>query len=300
MKEDLEPATQGDTIGDLQDVDETQGYLDCAVDVSVEAGVLLCGFFRQRIAADPKGIGDLVTEADRSAERMIVSRLMEMFPDHGFVGEEGGRSGRADGGLCWVIDPLDGTLNFWHHFPMFAVSIALLQDGDPVVGVVYHPNAADGRSDGDGNLYTAIRGRGAWHNGVAVHVSDHDLSPVSLVALSTSAIAEGYAGRILPHSARARDTGSAAINLCNVATGVFEAHIDTGTKVWDIAAGGLILREAGGCLTSPSGPSVFPLACDALDRSAERMPMVGTNGRVHERLLDLVAGLSTNHRDSTL
>ena len=137
-------------------------YLETAVEIAREAGALLANYFERRVAFEVKGEFDLVTEADRASERLVVERLRSHFPSHGIVAEEGG--GHDPGAeYCWYVDPLDGTTNFAHGFPAFCVSMGLARAGEIVAGVVFDPMHQE--------MFTAERGAGAYLNNRRIHVS---------------------------------------------------------------------------------------------------------------------------------
>lgn len=203
-----------------------------------------------RIEAVEKRPRDLVTEADLAAERRIVERIRETFPDHGFLAEESAREDRGDAPR-WVVDPLDGTANFVHGIPMWAVSVALLEDDEPVVGVVVDPVRDE--------WFTAIAGRGAFVDGGDPRAGER--ITVSATDETTSAIlATGFPfrrqveldryleafGELFPRISDMRRAGSAALDLAYVAAGRVEGFWEIGLNRWDIAAGELLVIEAGG------------------------------------------------------
>jgi len=204
-----------------------------------------------RVIAREKGPADLVTEADVAAQRAIRDMLLGTFPDHGFLGEEGESVSPGPAGFRWIVDPLDGTTNFCHGIPHYAVSIGLEQHGRLLVGVVYDPIADE--------CYRAGTGEGAYLNGAPLHVS-------STIELSKAVVAVSFPPRversspdvlrfldILTVCRATRRTGSAALNLCAVAAGRFDAFWSYATNPWDVAAGVLMVSEAGGVLTGPGG-----------------------------------------------
>jgi len=191
-----------------------------------------------------KSFNDFVTEVDHAAERTIIETLQDVYPDHGFIGEESGKS-NVDAENVWIIDPLDGTTNFLHGFPQYAVSIALQQQGVLTQAVIYDPNRND--------LFTATRGRGAFLNDKRIRVS-------SRTKLQESIIGTGLPFRDFQHldtylamfkdmikkTAGLRRPGSAALDLAYVAAGWYDGFWEIGLSKWDIAAGGLLIQEAGG------------------------------------------------------
>jgi myo-inositol-1(or 4)-monophosphatase len=238
-----------------------------------EAGALI---MRQRagVAVDQKSSNNLVTEADRQSERLIVDIIRDRFPGAGFLGEEETirRSERLDD--LWVIDPIDGTNNYAHGIPLYCVSIAYVQKGEPVIGVVYDPVRDE--------LFSARAGAGAWCNGAPLRVTDSARLEASIVATGFYYERGVLMERTLDAIRRLfeanirgiRRTGSAALDLCWLAAGRFDAYFEYRLSPWDFAAGMLLVREAGGI-------------CD--DRTGRRLDLEGTgvivsNGAVHESL----------------
>jgi len=241
-------------------------------DIAREAGSVLMEYFGKIRRITYKGIGDIVTEADKASEILIAERLQSEFPNHAVYGEEFGMSS-AKSDNCWVTDPLDGTTNYAASFPIFAVVIALLQKGVPMLGVVFDPTAD--------RMYSAAKNNGATLNGVPLHVNNREkLDAIGLFGYSSDVIASlnGFVQKPF----KGRSLGSAALHICAVAAGDFDGSFDTNTKLWDIAAPTVILEEAGGVMTHPSGELCFPLAPDASAYRGEPMPFLATNGKIHE------------------
>jgi myo-inositol-1(or 4)-monophosphatase len=237
-----------------------------------EAGSLLMDFFRQRVKIEYKGEADLVTVADRKSEALILERIRQQFPAHDVMGEEGARI-ETGSDYKWYVDPLDGTTNFAHGFPVFCVSLAVDHRGQRVAGVVYDPTRDE--------MFTAELGSGARLNGEAIRVS-------STSRLSDCLLATGFPSQkrhknpnihfyhqITLKTHGVRRAGSAALDLCYVASGRFDGFWEFNLNPWDTAAGVLIAEEAGGRVTDFSG-GPFQLA------SRET---VASNGLVHDALL---------------
>jgi myo-inositol-1(or 4)-monophosphatase len=251
---------------------------------AAEAGRLLLGYFRRGVRGEVKGLLDVVTEADRASERLLRTRLLAAFPDDRFLGEEDGESAglaaRAGGARLWAVDPLDGTVNFFHGHPFFCVSVALLVDGAPVVGVLEAPAL--------GWTFVAARGRGATRNGEPIRVS-------SVAALDGALIGTGWPpashGRpepflaglaeVLRRTHGARRCGSAALDLALTADGTYDGYYEMALHPWDVAAGILLVREAGGRVTDYAGREA-----DASGRA-----VLASNGRLHDHLLAIVRGI---------
>lgn len=224
--------------------------LEAAIDIAREAGALLAGYFERRIGFELKGEFDLVTEADRASEKLVVERLRTYFPAHNVVAEEGGGY-ESPSEYRWFVDPLDGTTNFAHGFPMFNVTLALERAGEVIAGVVYDPIAKE--------MFTAERGAGAYLNNHRIHVS-------KTRALSDSLASTGFPTRKRHHNVNihfyyqlamashgVRRTGSAAIDLAYVAAGRLDFFWEFGLKPWDMGAGVLLVREAGGRTSDMKG-----------------------------------------------
>jgi myo-inositol-1(or 4)-monophosphatase len=233
--------------------------------------------FGQQIRVDKKGTIDLVTEVDVAIERMFRTLIAERFPAHDVLAEEMGGSAVAPVGPCWVFDPIDGTTNFAHGLPIFCASLALEIDGRAQVGAVYDPTRKE--------LFTAERGKGAWLNGRPIRVSAAaDLVDAMLVTgfpYDVHGRVEeivGLFGRFVGQARAVRRLGSAAIDLCYVASGRMDGFWESDLKAWDIAAGALIVAEAGGKVTGLDG-ELF---------TSRGGQVLATNGRLHEAMLAVI------------
>ena len=250
-------------------------YLEAARAVALETGEIHRRDFHGRGGVSFKGEIDLITETDTASQALIHNRLAALFPGHDFLGEEGLRS-LSGAEFRWIIDPLDGTTNFAHRFPWFCVSIGLEHRGALVVGVVY--NAVTNE------FFSAEAGGGAFLNGEPIHVSSIDDIGRGLLAtgfpydIRESRTNIAAHDRVLIASQAIRRCGSAAIDLCYVACGRFEAFWELKLNPWDTAAGLVVLAEAGGRATDFAG------------RPADiyRPELCASNGRIHEALLGLV------------
>jgi myo-inositol-1(or 4)-monophosphatase len=247
----------------------TKNYLDAATEIALEAGKILREEFDRPPSITYKGEADLVTQADKRSERCIVERLTTYFPDHGIVAEEGtGRNTSSE--FRWHVDPLDGTTNFAHGYPCFSVSMGLAQGDTLIAGVVYNPYYNE--------LFTAARGQGATLNGKPLRVSKVDKLAASLLCTGFPAhkrVASPnihYYWDFTLRSHGVRRDGSAALDLAGVAAGRFEVFWEFGLNKWDVAAGILLIEEAGGKVTDFDG-NPYQLGGPVL---------LATNGLVHE------------------
>ncbi|HYA48195.1 MAG TPA: inositol monophosphatase family protein [Burkholderiales bacterium] len=241
-----------------------------------EAGAFLRANLDRRPEASYKGAVDLVTECDLAAQEILAGRLTGAFPDHGILAEEGlARPGRS--GHRWVVDPLDGTTNFAHTFPVFSVSAALEERGRVVLGLVYDPMRDE--------MFSAREGLGAFLNGRRIRVSAVDDLGRSLLAtgfpydVRTSPVNNlGHWSRFLVRAQAVRRCGSAAMDLCYVACGRFDGFWELKLKPWDVAAGVLIVREAGGLVTGLDGG----------EHGLETSDTLATNGLIHRAMLEVL------------
>jgi myo-inositol-1(or 4)-monophosphatase len=242
------------------------------VEIAREAGALLMGYFHRRVKIEYKGEADLVTEADRNSEALIRKRIQEKWPHHDILGEE---NGLMDTGseYRWYVDPLDGTTNFAHGYPVFCVSMGLEHKGERIAAVVYDPTRNE--------MFTAAKGSGAQLNGEVIHVSN-------AATLAETIIATGFPShkrhknpnihfyhQITLRTHGVRRAGSAALDLCYVACGRFDAFWEFNLNSWDTAAGVLIVQKAGGKVTDFSGG---PFNIDSRQT-------VASNVLVHDALL---------------
>lgn len=253
------------------------GAYRVAVEAAVEAGRILRWRFQTVLEIQHKGEIDLVTEADLAGERAILSRIRSAFPDHAVLAEESGETTHVSPWL-WVVDPLDGTTNFAHGFPVFAVSIALLHEGQRVLGVVY-----DVMRD---ELFSAQRGHGAFLNGRPIRVSRTPRLAEALLVTgfpydrqeSPFDNTQEFVG-LLKRCHGVLRVGSAALDLASVAAGRLDGYWEFRLSPWDLAAGALLVEEAGGQVTTPQGDPLPSLGVD----------VVATNGRIHDELLQALS-----------
>lgn len=251
-------------------------YLQGAMEIAREAGALLAELSTQPLDINYKRRADLVTVADRRSEALIVGRLRERFPDHAIVAEEGSNR-QSSSEYCWYVDPLDGTTNYAHGFPVYCVTLGLACKGEVITGVVYDPTRDE--------MYTAERGAGAYLNGRRLQVSRTEKVGESLVATGFPPFATNhdlnvqFYFRFTMLSHGIRRAGSAALDLGSVAAGRFEGFWELKLNPWDKAAGTLLVTEAGGRVTDVRG-GAFNLLGDEVFAS---------NGLVHDEMLQVFA-----------
>lgn len=247
-------------------------FLGAAAEIARQAGALLLPYFHRRVKVEYKGDVDLVTEADRASEAFILERLRAYFPDHSVMAEEtGGRE--TDSPYRWYVDPLDGTTNFAHSYPVFCVSIALACREELIAGVVYDPTRDE--------LFAASKGGGATVNGEPIQVS-------AIRRLEEALVVTGFPSKkrhknpnihfyheMNMRTHGARRPGSAAIDLAYVAAGRMDCFWEFHLKPWDLAAGKLLVQEAGGRMTDAEGQP------HRLDSPS----ILASNGHLHAQLL---------------
>ena len=254
-------------------------FLATAVEIVLRAGDIQMSRQRSGFRIDKKGIRDLVTEVDVECERMCRSVIADRFPDHDILAEElsSGPGQPAAARYRWVFDPVDGTTNYAHGLPIFCASLALEVDGHPEVGAIYDPTRKE--------LFTAERGEGAYLNGTPLAVSDATDVLESLLVTGFPYDVHKRAGELvglfaafLGRARAVRRLGSAALDLCYVAAGRFEAFWEQHLKPWDVSAGVLLVTEAGGRVTGMDG-SPF---------SATAGHLVASNGGIHDEMLAII------------
>jgi myo-inositol-1(or 4)-monophosphatase len=264
-----------------------ESYLSTAVEIAREAGALLAQLSTRPHEITYKRPSDIVTEADRRSEALIVERLRSRFPRHDIVSEEGGGQ-KTGADYCWYVDPLDGTTNYAHGFPVFCVSMGLAFKNEVVAGVVYDPTRDE--------LFAAERGSGAHLNNQRLHVSKNATLSESLVATGFPPFMRDHELNIqlyyrftrLTHGVRR--AGSAALDLCSVAAGRLEAFWELKLNSWDKAAGSLMVTEAGGQVTDLRG-GPFEL----LGR-----PVFASNGLVHDEMRTVFAEMTPQEATADL
>ena len=242
--------------------------------------ILVYGFTEAKVISTKSGVHNLVTQFDVASERAIVECLLEQFPESTVLAEEGGGNENPEG-LRWIIDPLDGTVNFAHGVPIFSVSIAAEVNGVVTAGVVYQPLLNE--------MFRAARGHGAWCNDVPIGVSsqtrlDHSL----LVTGFPYEVAENaphtmeFFTRLVNRGVPVRRLGSAAIDLAYVAAGRFDGFWESALKPWDVAAGVLLVQEAGGNVSTFKGMS----------HTLSSPTILATNSHIHSEFVTFLSQVS--------
>jgi myo-inositol-1(or 4)-monophosphatase len=240
-----------------------------------EAGKILLDFYNKKLEINFKGPRDLVTIADLTVEDFLKKHLQREFPLIQFIGEEGGLSTKEE--RCFIVDPLDGTTNFAHHYPAFCISLAYMEKEEILFGIIYDPLKEE--------MFFARKGEGAFLNSTKISVSEQRELKKSLLATGfpySDIIMPrilNYFNHILPYCQGIRRGGSAALDLAYTACGRFDGFFELGLKPWDVAAGILILEEAGGKTTTPNGKKATPFSGE----------YVATNGKIHDQILDLIS-----------
>ncbi|MEM9482942.1 MAG: inositol monophosphatase family protein [Cyanobacteria bacterium P01_F01_bin.116] len=254
-------------------------FLDVATEAALTGGAVLQKYWKNLSSIQEKGrSGDLVTEADKASEVEVLAVIKRHFPDHGILAEESGQLGQLDSPLLWAIDPLDGTTNYAHGYPLCAVSIGLMVEGVPSVGVVYNPILGD--------LYRGAKGLGATHNRQPIQVSATAKLANSLLVTGFAydrreTIDNNYAEFChLTHLTQGvRRGGSASIDLAHVATGCLDGYWERGLSPWDLAAGVVLVEEAGGQVSAYDGTP--------FDIQSGRL--IASNGCVHPLIIQELA-----------
>ena len=252
--------------------------MEFAVSVAKSAGAIQKSRYEDAsVKVEHKGPIDLVTEVDIECEKLVTEAIAERFPSHGILAEEGTELENSSDYL-WIVDPLDGTTNFAHGVPIFCVSIALVKQGKPVIGVAYDPLRDE--------LFTAIKGGGAFLNGKPIRVSN--VTEMDDALLSTGFPYDirtnidnnlDHFNRVVVNCQAIRRVGSAVIDLCYTACGRFDGFWEKGLFAWDMAAAALIVEEAGGIVTDMNG--------EPLDLYGKTI--LAANRNIHSALLKLLA-----------
>ncbi len=249
-------------------------FLDVSQEIAREAGALLLHYYERRVDFELKGEFDLVTEADRASEKLVVERLRARYPQHAIVAEEGGQH-EGSSEYRWYVDPLDGTTNFAHGFPMFNVTLALVRSGELIAGVIYDPLRDE--------MFAAERGGGAFLNGRRIRVS-------RAARLQDCLVATGFPSRkrhlnvnvhfyhqLAMATHGVRRGGSAALDLAYVGCGRLDGFWEFGLNPWDMAAGTLLVGEAGGAVSDMRGGAA----------NLRGPHVLADNGLIHGQMLEI-------------
>jgi myo-inositol-1(or 4)-monophosphatase len=260
-------------------------FLSTAWEAANAAGEVIRDNWERPRTIEYKGAIDLVTSVDREAERTILDILQREFPEHGFLAEEAEAIEGRSNEYRWIIDPLDGTTNFAHGYPHMGVSIALEQNGRPILGLVYDPLRRE--------CFRAVAGQGATLNGTPIRTSAIDELDKSLLATGFPYDRRDHVDyyltffkAFLTRCQGVRRTGSAALDLCYVASGRIDGFWELKLKPWDVAAGALILAEAGGALSDFSGKPFSILGSETL----------ASNGGIHDEMVQVASAVPRSAR----
>jgi len=233
-----------------------------------------------------KNATELVTQTDARCQKIIIDHVKEYFPDHGFIAEEGEggklfkQSPRGNEKYWWVIDPIDGTNNFVHRIPSFSVSIGVMFEGRPIIGVIFDPSTE--------STFTAFEGGQAHYNATRMTVNSNPIDEFASIAIDSNlqgAMPPGILKMML--RTRFRNMGSTALHLSYVATGGLVGAIVVCPKLWDIAAGALIVEQAGGIVTGWDGRKLFPLDLENYD--GKSIKTIAANPKVHTEMVRLLS-----------
>ncbi len=258
-------------------MNETEKMMKLALEAAREAGEYIADHLGKIKEMSYKtGINDPVTDVDKSAEAIITGKIHRAFPEHSVLAEEGGSRDEDGSDVTWIIDPLDGTVNYAHTFPFFCVSIGVKRTEEMVLGVVYDPVRDE--------MFHAILGGGAFLNGESIFVSSASEVKSSLVATGFAYDAEkkeantGLFVKMIPKARGVRRPGAAALDLCYVAAGRLDGFWELNLSPWDTAAGQLLVTEAGGRVSTINGSKYDVFKNDIL----------ATNGRIHNEMSSIL------------
>ena len=250
--------------------------LETAIEAARQVGQILLGEFRKPQEISFKGLRDIVTKTDLAAQAKAVKIIRARYPDHDIWAEEVGQTPDGASDYCWIVDPLDGTTNYSRGFPCFSVSIALSHRGELILGVVYDPLRDQ--------MFRAQRGLGAYLNDDRIQVGAAEVLMDAVIGLDWAheqelrCQAAQLVAQVAPEVRTLRCAGSAALGLCSVAAGWTDAYFHLSLKPWDVAAGSVIIQEAGGAISDLAGLPWRPGSGDCL----------ASNGLIHETMLNLL------------
>ncbi|KPK33361.1 MAG: hypothetical protein AMS24_01390 [Chlamydiae bacterium SM23_39] len=248
-----------------------------AIKIIFKAGdILKEGFYKHNIYFEKKGIHNLVTKYDTKSEEFIIKELKKKYPTHSFLSEEKGRIGKKE--FEWIIDPLDGTVNFYHHIPFFSISIALKRKDEIILGIIFNPLNKE--------LFIAEKGKGAYLNEKKIKVSKTKLIKNAILATGFPYILKQNPNRCINHffdiaklGLPIRKLGSAALNLAYVASGRFDVYWETNLAPWDYSAGKLIVEEAKGKISDWKG---LPFKINKTNT------ILATNNKIHNEMVQIL------------
>ncbi len=267
------------------------GYLSRLLETAIVAARLAGQHAMEEInyiKTSLKSENELVTQADSQCQKIIIDRIKETYPDHGFIAEEGSggklfkQAPRGDEPVWWIIDPIDGTNNFAHGMPLFVVSVAAVYQGYPIAGVIFEPATE--------SMYAAVKDGEAQLNGRRIQASEETMDRFSSVGLDSHLNSNddnipGWACKIIKRT-RYRNLGTTALQLVYVAKGSMVATITDTPKIWDIAAGALIVESAGGIVTNWRGEKIFPI--DTENYQGGTFQTLASNQKTYTEIISLL------------
>jgi len=252
-------------------------YYTTALAAAKAGADVLMKYYGKTLNVEYKGITDPVSQADKNAQKAVIKAIKRVFPEHGILAEEDGVNEMGKD-YCWIIDPLDGTVNFVHGLPAFCVSVGLKYKNEIIAGVIYSPVTKE--------IFSAEKGKGAYLNGEKIKVSKTDKLIRSLAVTGFPYVLEGRRARVFKNfenivstSQGIRRLGSAALDMAYVACGRFEFFWEETLKPWDIAAGILIVKEAGGIVTDYDGSKGY---------FSSQTLLASNGGKIHKKVLDIL------------
>lgn len=264
---------------------EIAKYHDFALKIAKKAGRILLDYFHGKIQINYKqgNKKNLVTEVDYMSEKLIVSAIKKEFPDHCVLSEEGGDCGIKASQYRWIIDPIDGTTNYAHGYSFYAISIALVKNDDLLTGVIYAPSLKE--------MFHCAKDKGAYLNDKKITVSATKKVETALLSTGFNVHEKGrnlpIFEYILPKAQGIRRAGSAALDLAYTAAGRLDGYWEYAINLWDIAAGVLLVKEAGGKISSIRGESLNL-------KDAKLIHVLATNGKIHKEMLEAIGAAMKN------
>lgn len=269
----------GPNYGIIIDMKNSKQYLKVALFAAKQAGPIFKRYFGnpKKVSIKDKNIRNAVTEVDLRIEKLIRGIVHKNFPKHKFIGEEFGAENLLKNDMVWIIDPIDGTNNYIHGVPLCCISIAVWQNDRPAVAVLYNPLT--------NQLFSAVTGKGAFLNGKKIFVSQVKRVDMAYGGIGWSlklGVAKKIFGTIVPFVNKSRALGTTALQLAYVAAGIYDYYTVNNMHIWDVAAGILLIEEAGGKVSDWQGNKII----------YQVREMVASNGKIHSQLLKQLKKIS--------